>query len=100
MALGLLASAMYISCCLCIIFRVGYAKISRRRGKFQWNIGLRGCLEANKHSNLIIIPVLHLIEATPICALTRLGFEGPRKQTESRTGYGSVGSRVSLVDAD
>ena len=30
---------MYISCCLCIIFRVGYAKISRRRGKFQWNMG-------------------------------------------------------------
>ena len=26
MALGLLALAMYISCCLCIIFRVGYAK--------------------------------------------------------------------------
>ena len=24
---------MYISCCLCIIFRVGYAKIS------QWNMG-------------------------------------------------------------
>ena len=32
---------MYISCCLCIIFRVGYAKISRRRGEFQWNMGLR-----------------------------------------------------------
>ena len=31
---------MYISCCLCIIFRVGYAKISRRRGEFQWNMGL------------------------------------------------------------
>ena len=31
---------MYISCCLCIIFRVGYAKISRRSGKFQWNMGL------------------------------------------------------------
>ena len=31
---------MYISCCLCIIFRVGYVKISRRRGKFQWNMGL------------------------------------------------------------
>ena len=29
---------MYISC-LCIIFRVGYAKISRRKGRFQWNIG-------------------------------------------------------------
>ena len=31
---------MYISCCLCIIFRVGYAKISRRKGRFQWNMGL------------------------------------------------------------
>ena len=30
---------MYISCCLCIISRVGYAKISRRRGEFQWNMG-------------------------------------------------------------
>ena len=30
---------MYISCCLCIIFRVGYAKISRRRGELQWNMG-------------------------------------------------------------
>ena len=30
---------MYISCCLCIIFRVGYAKISRRKGRFQWNTG-------------------------------------------------------------
>ena len=39
MALGLLALAMYISCCLCIIFRVGYAKISRRKGRFQWNMG-------------------------------------------------------------
>ena len=29
---------MYISCCLCIIFRVGYAKISRRKGRFQWNM--------------------------------------------------------------
>ena len=33
---------MYISCCLCIIFRVGYARISRRRGEFQWNMGLSG----------------------------------------------------------
>ena len=32
---------MYISCCLCIIFRVGYAKISRRKGSFQWNMGLK-----------------------------------------------------------
>ena len=31
---------MYISCCLCIIFRVGYAKISRCKGSFQWNMGL------------------------------------------------------------
>ena len=31
---------MYISRCLCIIFRVGYAKISRRKGSFQWNMGL------------------------------------------------------------
>ena len=30
---------MYISCCLCIIFRVGYAKISRCKGSFQWNMG-------------------------------------------------------------
>ena len=37
MALGLLALAMYIS--LCIIFRVGYAKISQRKGRFQWNMG-------------------------------------------------------------
>ena len=29
----------YISCCLCIIFRVGYAKISGRKGGFQWNMG-------------------------------------------------------------
>ena len=32
---------MYISCCLCIIFRVGYAKISRRKPIFQWNMGFR-----------------------------------------------------------
>ena len=31
---------MYISCCLCIIFHVGYARISRRKGSFQWNMGL------------------------------------------------------------
>ena len=31
---------MHISCCLCIIFRVGYARISRRKGSFQWNMGL------------------------------------------------------------
>ena len=32
---------MYISCCLCIIFRVGYARIGTRKGRFQWNLGLR-----------------------------------------------------------
>ena len=32
---------MYNSCCLCIIFRVGYANISRRKGIFQWNMGLK-----------------------------------------------------------
>ena len=32
---------IYISCCLCIIFRVGYVKISRLKGRFQWNTGLR-----------------------------------------------------------
>ena len=32
---------MYISCCLCIIFRVGYARISRRKGRFQWNTGFK-----------------------------------------------------------
>ena len=32
---------MYISCCLCIIFSVGYAKISRCKGRFQWNMGFR-----------------------------------------------------------
>ena len=31
---------MYISFCLCIIFRVGYAKIIRRKGGFQWSTGL------------------------------------------------------------
>ena len=31
---------MYISSCFCIIFCVGYAKISRRKGRFQWNMGL------------------------------------------------------------
>ena len=35
---------MYISCCLCIIFHVGYAKISRWEGRFQWNMGLSGSL--------------------------------------------------------
>ena len=30
---------MYISYCLCIIFRVGYVNISRRKGIFQWNMG-------------------------------------------------------------
>ena len=30
---------MYISCCLCIILRVGYARIGRRKGSFQWNMG-------------------------------------------------------------
>ena len=32
---------MYISCCLCIIFRVGSARISRRKPSFQWNMGFR-----------------------------------------------------------
>ena len=31
---------MYIACCLCNFFRVGNAKISRRKGRFQWNTGL------------------------------------------------------------
>ena len=31
---------MYISCCLCIIFRISYARISRCKGRFQWNMGL------------------------------------------------------------
>ena len=42
---------MYISCIFhvyfmlfCIIFCVGYAKISRRKGSFQWNMGLTHCL--------------------------------------------------------
>ena len=35
---------MYISCCLCIIFRVGYAKIGRRKPSSQWNMGL--CLNS------------------------------------------------------
>ena len=30
-----------ISCCLCNIFRVGYARISRRKSIFQWNMGFR-----------------------------------------------------------
>ena len=30
---------MYISCCLCTFFRVGNAKNSRRKGRFQWNTG-------------------------------------------------------------
>ena len=38
---------MYISCCLCIIFRVGYAKISRRKGRFQWNMGLKPIFHQN-----------------------------------------------------
>ena len=32
---------MYISCCLCNIFRVGYARISQCKPSFQWNMGLR-----------------------------------------------------------
>ena len=32
---------MYIPSCLCIIFCVGYAKISRCKGRFQWNMGFR-----------------------------------------------------------
>ena len=31
---------MYISCSLCIIFCFGYARISRRKPSFQWNMGL------------------------------------------------------------
>ena len=31
---------MYIPCCLCIIFRVGLERISRHKGRFQWNTGL------------------------------------------------------------
>ena len=30
---------MYISRCLCTFFRVGNAKISQRKGRFQWNTG-------------------------------------------------------------
>ena len=44
-ALGLLALAMYISCCLCTIFHVGNAKNSRRKGRFQWNTGLKIAFE-------------------------------------------------------
>ena len=45
---------MYISCCLCIIFPVGYAKISRRKGRFQWNMGFRGLhiTHLNVHSKV------------------------------------------------
>ena len=43
---------MYISCCLCIIFRVGYAKISQRRGKFQWNMGFSFCFIVCRRSIL------------------------------------------------
>ena len=32
---------MYILCYLCIIFRVGYAKISQRKGSFQWNMAFK-----------------------------------------------------------
>ena len=32
---------MKISCCLCTFFRVGNAKISRCKGRFQWNTGSR-----------------------------------------------------------
>ena len=32
---------MYISCCLCTFFRVGNAKFSRRKGRFQWNTGFK-----------------------------------------------------------
>ena len=35
---------MYISCCLCNFFRVGNAKISRRKGRFQWNTGFKPVL--------------------------------------------------------
>ena len=43
MALGLLALAMYISCIfhvICASFSLS-AKISRRKGRFQWNMGLK-----------------------------------------------------------
>ena len=30
---------------LCMIFCVGYAKISRRKGRFQWNMGFRFSLQ-------------------------------------------------------
>ena len=33
--------SMYISCCLCIIFRVANAKISQRKVSFQWKMDLR-----------------------------------------------------------
>ena len=36
---------MYISCCLCNFFRVGNAKISRRKGRFQWNTDLKLLVE-------------------------------------------------------
>ena len=51
---------MYISCCLCIILRVGYAKISRRRGKFQWNMGFRqSCgIKLPKSSTNILVAVI------------------------------------------
>ena len=50
---------MYISCCLCIIFRVGYAKISRRKGRFQWNMGF---IYLAQH--LLIISFTYLCEQT------------------------------------
>ena len=30
---------MYISCCLCIIFSIGHARISQCKPSFQWNMG-------------------------------------------------------------
>ena len=65
---------MYISCCLCIIFRVGYAKISSRKGSFQWNMGFTFQSEVNMA--LSLKPKYRALFLTYVNAGGK-GFSGP-----------------------
>ena len=60
---------MYISSCLCIIFRVGYAKISRRKGRFQWNMGLK----AQFFKNIVGPNWFPFLQVTVLEARDRIG---------------------------
>ena len=68
---------MYISCCLCNIFRVCYARISRRKPSFQWNMGFSVRVWGNANFSIqITIEVNHV--CIPNAKLGRWGSKPTR----------------------